>query len=236
MASVLLPALALLLAGATPDLTAVLAKVSEREARMAKILENSSHTTATRAEELDKKGKVESVTESLERVTLRAGKPERQILKYVRDGKDDTANEKKKRAGAKAGPPGKERSMKIGAKSPFDASEQGKHRFTLVGPDAADPSRVTIRFEPKGKPSPETSVGEAVVDPETGAIVRLRFRPAENPTFVDHMDVQMEYGATTREGPALSRVTIEGAGGILFVKKRMKMTVTLSDYEFAAPR
>jgi hypothetical protein len=46
----------------------------------------------------------------------------------------------------------------------------------------------------------------------------------------------MEYGATTREGPALSRVTIEGAGGILFVKKRMRMTVTLSDYELAAPR
>ncbi len=184
---------------------------------MAKLLENSSHTTATRAEELDKKGKVESVTESLERVTLRGGK-------------------KKKRAGAKAGPPGKERSIKIGAKSPFEAGEQSKHRFTLVGADPSDPNRLTIRFEPKGKPSQETSVGEAVVDPETGAIVRLRFRPADNPTFVDRMDFQMEYGATTPEGPALSRVTIEGAGGILFVKKRMKMTVTLSDYEFAAPR
>lgn len=201
---------------------------------MAKILENSSHTTATRAEELDKKGKVESVTESVERVTLRGGKPEREILRYVRDGKDDTASEKKKRAGVKAGPPGKERSIKIGAKSPFEASEQPKHRFTLVGPDAADPSRLTIRFEPKGKPSPETSIGEAVVDPETGAILRLRFRPSDNPKFVDRMDVQMEYGAETPEGPALSRVSIEGAGGILFIKKRMKMTVTLSDYEFAA--
>lgn len=203
---------------------------------MEKLLENHSHTTATRAEELDKKGKVESVTESLERVTLRGGKPEREILRYVRDGKDDTASEKKKRAGTKAGPPGKERSIKIGAKSPFEASEQPKHRFTLAGADPADPDRVTIRFEPKGKPTPETSIGEAVVDAATGAIVRLRFRPADNPTFVDRMDVQMEYGATTPEGPALSRVSIEGAGGILFVKKRMKMTVTMSDYEFAAPR
>ena len=201
---------------------------------MAKLLENSSHITATRAEELDKKGKVESVTESLERVTLRGGKPDREILRYVRDGKDDTAGEKKKRAGVKAGPPGKERSMRVGMKSPFEASELDKHRFTLVGPDPADPNRLTIRFEPKGKPSPETSVGEAVVDAATGAVVRIRFRPADNPKFVDSLDVQMEYGAATPEGPALSRVTIDGAGGILFVKKRMKMTVTLSDYEFAA--
>ena len=236
MSATLLPTLFLLLAGATPDLPAVLAKVSEREARMAKILENSSHTTATRAEELDKKGKVESVTESLERVTLRAGKPEREILKYVRDGKDDTANEKKKRAGAKAGPPGKESSMRIGMRSPFEPSEQPKHRFTLVGADPADPSRLTVRFEPKGKPSQDTSVGEAVVDTATGAILRLRFRPSENPKFVERMDVQMEYGAPTPEGPVLSRVAIDGAGGILFNKKRMKMTLTLSDYEFAAPR
>ena len=201
---------------------------------MAKLLENSSHTTATRAEELDKKGKVESLTESLERVTLRAGKPEREILRYVRDGKDDTASERKKRAGAKAGPPGKERSMRVGMKSPFEPSELDKHRFTLVGPDPADPNRLTIRFEPKGKPSPETSVGEAVVDAATGAVVRIRFRPSDNPKFVDRLDVQMEYGAATPEGPALSRVNIDGAGGILFVKKRMKMTVTLSDYAFAA--
>ena len=84
--------------------------------------------------------------------------------------------------------------------------------------------------------SPETSVGEAVVDPATGAIHSLRFRPADNPKFVDRMDVQMEYGAATPEGPALSRVTIEGAGGVLFIKKRMKMTVKLSEYEFGAAR
>lgn len=201
---------------------------------MEKLLENHSHTTATRAEELDKKGKVESVTESVERVTLRGGRPEREILRYVRDGRDDTASEKKKRAGVKAGPPGKERSMRIGMKSPFEPGELDKHRFTLVGPDPVDPNRVTIRFEPKEKPSPETSVGEAVVDAATGAVIRLRFRPADNPKFVDRLDVQMEYGAATPEGPALSRVTVDGAGGILFVKKRMKMTVTLSDYEFAA--
>lgn len=214
----------------------MLGKVSEREARMAKFLENHSHLTETRAEELDKKGNVESVTESLERVVRKGERTEREILRYVRDGKDDTANERKKRAGVKAGPPGKERSIKIGATSPFDAKEQGKHRFTLVGPDPADPGRVRIRFEPNGKKSPETSVGEAVVDPATGAILSLRFRPADNPKFVDQMDVQMEYGATTPEGPALSRVTIEGAGGVLFIKKRMKMTVKLSEYEFAAPR
>ena len=201
---------------------------------MAKLLENSRHTTATRAEELDKKGKVESVTESVERVTRRGGETEREVIRFVRDGKDATEREKKRRAEEKAKPPRKKRSIKIGAKSPFEATEQPKHRFTLVGADPADPNRVTIRFEPKGKPSPETSLGEAVVDTETGAIVRLRFRPSDNPKFVDRMEVQMEYGAATPEGPALSRLCIEGAGGILFVKKRMKMTMTLSDYAFAA--
>jgi len=203
---------------------------------MAKLLENHSHTTATRSEELDKKGKPESVTESVERVTQRGGQADREVIRFVRDGKDDTAGEKKRRAEAKAEPPRKGGSIRIGAKSPLDAAEQAKHRFTLVGPDSADPNRVKIRFEPKGKPSPETSIGEAVVDAATGAIVRLRYRPADNPKFVDRMDIQMEYGASTPEGPALSRVSIEGAGGLLFVKKRMRVTMTLSDYEFAVPR
>jgi transcription elongation GreA/GreB family factor len=203
---------------------------------MAKLLENSSHTTETRAEELNKKGKVESVTESVERVTRRGGQTEREVIRYVRDGKDSTESEKKRRAEEKAKPPRKSRSVRIGATSPFEPTEQPKHRFTLVGTDPADPNRLTIRFEPKGKPSPETNVGEAVVDWATGAILRLRFHPSDNPTFVDRMDVQMEYGAATPEGPALSRVTMEGAGGILFIKKRMKMTVTLSDYAFGAAR
>lgn len=203
---------------------------------MAKLLENSSHTTETRAEELDKKGKVESITESVERVTRRGDRTEREVIRYVRDGRDVTQEEKKRRAGEKAAPPRKRRSITIGATSPFEASEQPKHRFTLVGADPAEPNRVTIRFEPKGKPSPETNVGEAVVDLATGAILRLRFNPSDNPKFVDRMEVQMEYGAATPEGPALSRVTMEGAGGILFVKKRMRMTMTLSDYEFEGVR
>jgi len=203
---------------------------------MAKLLENSSHTTETRAEELDKKGKVGSVTESVERVTRRGGQTEREVIRFVRDGKDVTESEKKRRAEEKAKPPRKSRSVRIGAKSPFEASEQPKHRFTLAASDPADTGKVTIRFEPKGKPSPETNVGEAVVDPATGAILRLRFRPSDNPTFVDRMEVQMEYGAATPEGPALSRVTMEGAGGILFIKKRIRMTVTLADYAFGASR
>lgn len=175
------------------------------------------------------------MTESVERVVIRGKDTEREVIRFVRDGKDDTAGEKKRRAEAKAAPPRKGGgSIRIGAKSPLDAAEQPKHRFTLVGPDPADPNRVRIRFEPKGKPSPETSIGEAVVDASTGAIVRVRYRPADNPKFVDRMDIQMEYGAETPEGPALSRVSIEGAGGLLFVKKRMKVTMTLSDYEFAA--
>lgn len=203
---------------------------------MAKLLENSSHTTRTRAEELDKKGEVESVTESVERVTRRGDRTEREVIRFVRDGRDVTQDEKKRRAGEKTAPTRKGRSVTIGAKSPFEASEQPKHRFMLAASDPADSGKVTIRFEPKGKPSPETSVGDSVVDPATGAILRVRFRPSDNPTFVDRMEVQMEYGAATPEGPALSRVTIEGAGGILFIKKRLKMTMTLSDYAFEASR
>ncbi|HEY7863352.1 MAG TPA: hypothetical protein VIE39_06825, partial [Thermoanaerobaculia bacterium] len=105
-----------------------------------------------------------------------------------------------------------------------------RHTFSLAGADSQDPSLTRIAFQPKGSASPETFKGEAGVDPATGTVRWIRFRPAKNPKHVTRMEVTMLYGLETPGGPALSRVSVDGEGGILFVKKGYRSESTFSDY------
>jgi hypothetical protein len=45
--------------------------------------------------------------------------------------------------------------------------------------------------------------------------------------------VQLEFGAATPIGPAVSKVVADGNAGILFFRKRFHVAATLSDYRLA---
>jgi len=181
----------------------------------------------TRTEQLDGKGRVESQTELVERVFFRDGAEVRRLLRLSKNGKDLTAEEIGKRAKKeKGGSP----SLQLSVASPFGPEEAGKYRFTLRPPEASHPSLVQIHFAPIGEPSPAANVGDALVDPAAGSPIRIRCRPSVNPRHVSKMEIEMRYEAETPYGPALSAVSIEGVGGILFIKKGFRTTLTFSGY------
>ena len=57
-------------------------------------------------------------------------------------------------------------------------------------------------------------------------------RMVKTPAFVDWVHVVVELGATTPLGPALSRMTLEGQGGFLFIiHKHFRVEIIFSDYQ-----
>jgi hypothetical protein len=201
-------------------------KLAEQDARFDKVEKEGSYTVTEFSEELAADQSVEHTSKVVTRVTFRAGKQEKTLLKAEADGKDRTEKARKKLKEEES-----ENDVSISTSSPFGAADQPKYGFTVVGADNADPSLLRIKYEPKGKKSESLGIGEAVVDPVAGEVVRLVQRPSENPSHITRLDFMFRFDERTPVGRLLSKVTTDGEGGFLFIKKRFRATVTYSDYE-----
>jgi len=58
----------------------------------------------------------------------------------------------------------------------------------------------------------------------------LSFKMSRTPIFVGYIHFTVEFGAQTSLGPAVSKVIVDGKGGILFFRKHFRATASLSDY------
>jgi len=216
-------------AAAEPPSSRLLGRLAEQEARIARSMEQDAYRVSGHVEELDGDGKLLHTRESVSRVTQRDGKKVVHVEQVRVDGKDVTEAER-----------GKERDRKPRQlQSPFAAGVQAKYLYSLLGPDPANPRLQRLRFEPKpNERSSDTFVGEALVDPAAGEVVWMREHPAKNPAFVDRLEVEVALEATSPEGRRLSLLRIDGAGGMLFVKRGFRVRLQFSDYEPApqAPR
>jgi hypothetical protein len=203
-----------------------------------KELSRSGVTMTTTVEQVDGKGAVESRSVSVERRFEKDGVEISELRRFLRDGKDALTEEKvrreKSRAKAKEKQESESRSFRVS--SPFALDAQEKYRFTLAGADPKDAALLLVNFEPRGAPSPELFVGEAGVDPASGAPRWIRFRPSKNPKHVTRMEVEMDYALNAPGGPALSRVAVLGEGGLLFIKKAYRTESTFSEYGGGATR
>lgn len=54
--------------------------------------------------------------------------------------------------------------------------------------------------------------------------------PSKTPLFVDYFRIQIECAENTAMGPAPSKITFEGGGGLLFLKKRFRGAATLTSW------
>jgi hypothetical protein len=144
----------------------------------------------------------------------------------VDDGKDLTAHyraEAEKRAADEG----------LSFELPFTEQNLPRHRFSVVGPDAKDPSKLRLRFEPSGERGTEVLVGEALVDPQSGHVLQLAFRPSKYPSIlIDRLDVQMDFRVHPGVGAVVSRMVVDGEGGLLFFKKRGRSTLHFADVVF----
>lgn len=215
-------------AGTAEPLTDLLARLEESESRLMDLYENGSFNVHTKYRNVDAAGKTKSIDEAETRLFQKDGKPWEEITRFLDEGRDVTARENAKRQ--KELESGKrKRKDGIPFASPFGKDQQALYTFTDLGTDPDDPSRRRIQFEPKRK-SEKTYRGKAVVDATRGALVELSMRPTVFPYFVNKLDVVMEMRTETEVGPALSALRVSAAGKLLFIKKRVEVEASFTDY------
>lgn len=214
------------------ELPPLLVRLGDHAARLERVYDDGAFTITSSLEQLDASGKAISTTNVVTRVQYTDGSASEEILKRVVDGKDVTeeAAKKRKREEKKAAAKG-ERLESQRLASPFEPDEQPKYQFKLLDPRPGDTDGcVRVGFKPKGKPSTDLYVGEAVVDPEKGFVKTFKSKPSKNPTFVDKIAIDLEVSEPTAAGPAPSTLKVDAEGGFLFYRKRVRVRSTFTDY------
>jgi len=186
-------------------------------------------TFSGKMEELDGDGKPSEVKEIVLRATPRRDpelQPITDVVKYVENGTDKTAEarEKSKERNAKPTKKKKDRDYRL----PFLASQQPRYVFTLAERDPVHAERVKIAFVPL-EPAEDALKGSAWVDETAGEVLSVGFSLSKNPTFIDHIEVTIVFGLPTPLGRAPSRLSFDGRGGFLFIRKHYRGTGTISE-------
>ncbi len=182
-------------------------------------------TVEGKLEQLDGDGKVSETKEVKVRVTPRPAQagPLTEVLRYVENGADKTAEAREKAAKKRASQARQRKDLKL----PFHASEQARYTFALVERHAVHPTRAKIEFNPK-QPAEDAIKGSAWVDTATGSVLSVGFSLSKNPIFIDHVEVQVAFGLATPLGRAPSEISFDGRGGFLFIHKHFRGTATIS--------
>ncbi len=159
------------------------------------------------------------------------GEPKITVLKYVEDGVDKTVEGQKKARELVLEQKKKPSSKGDELQMPVLGEVQDKYVFEEIE-RSADGTRVKIQFTPK-HPAQNTMEGSAWVDDATGRVLSTTFRMSKTPMFMSWLHFEVEFYAQTPLGPAPSKITIDGEGGILFLRFRMHGEAMMSDYRVA---
>jgi outer membrane lipoprotein-sorting protein len=216
-------------AHATPPDAALLAKLAQDEQAIEATAKRASYRGEQVIEQLDGDGKVASTKTERYRVESDGTTRHRIVESAVEDGKDVTAKEQEEarskeaeRASSKKPPP----------VFPFAPGSAARYEYDQVAVSPTRPELVEIAFKPKS-PDSETFEGKVWVDAASGKILSASVRLSKPPMLVDWVHLTAEFSATAA-GPALSHLTFEGSGGLLFIHKHFRGHVSTSDWR-AAP-
>jgi hypothetical protein len=207
-------------AARTTQLDVVLDKLELHAAQFEKMKRRASYTILGKMERVDGSGKVAETKE----MTVKVNGMAAEVVRYVEDGLDKTADERAKRGGTGRISTGKVTRMRL----PFLASERPKYTFRVKEVDANYPYRLLLEFAPK-TPADDTALGTAWVDARAGEVLTIRFSPTKKPKFVDDIDIAIHFDSQTSLGRAPSKVTFEASGGFLFIRKRYRGTATITN-------
>ena len=215
-------------AHAAPPSPELLAKLADYATHFERQRTHASYAVEGRLDALDSDGKPEETKELWGRVDADGQEARLVVLRFVDDGKDKTADAiKEARESAEKSKKKKKEGKEL--KMPIRAEEQSRYVFDLVETDAQDPARVRITFVPK-EIADDTVEGSAWVNANSGAPISAGFKLSRTPFFVDYIHFQVEFGVKTSLGPAVSKVTVDGKGGIPLFRKHFRAIASLSDY------
>jgi hypothetical protein len=205
---------------ATGQLDATLDKLEQHAAQFEKMKRRASYTLTGKMERVDGSGHVAETRE----MTVKVNGMAAEVVRYVEDGLDKTADERAKRGGNGRMSTGRISRMRL----PFLASERPRYTFRIKEVDAKYPYRLLLEFTPK-TPTDDTALGTAWVDARAGEVLTIRFSPTKKPRFVDDIDIAIHFDSQTAMGRAPSKVTFDASGGFLFIRKRYRGTATISN-------
>jgi hypothetical protein len=214
---------------AQPPASDLMSKLGAYASRFETMRTHASYDVAGKLESLDGSGHADSTKTGKGHVDADGHKVHFSILQYVEDGQDKTAEAKDKQRQAEADSANKPPSNKREWRMPFHPNEQARYYFDQVEVDPRNASRVRISFVPKIKED-DTIEGSAWVDVNAGTIITAGFKLSHPPTLVDSVHVTMFFGEQTTLGPAPSRISVDAAGGVLFLRKHYHGEAVLSGY------
>lgn len=213
-------------AAASPPPADLMVRLADYAARLDSMRTHASYRFEGELSTLDRAGEPDSVKAMKGRVDADGKTARLTVIQYTEDGEDKTADAQKK-----AGDREKSKKEKRRIRIPMLATEQPRYVFDQLERDPTDPSRVKISFVPR-TPEDDTIEGSAWVDAQTGSLISAGFKLSKTSMFVDYVHFTVEFGETTALGAAVSKVHVEGQGGILFFRKRFRGTVAVSGYAF----
>jgi hypothetical protein len=215
-------------ARATPPDPALLEKLAHNEQEIEATAKRAVYRAEEVVEQLDGDGKVASTKTSKYHVELDGTPPARHhvIDSAVEDGKDVTAKEQEDARSQEAERASKQK--KHPQVFPFAPGADAKYEYDQVRVNPDHPDQVEIAFKPKS-PDSETFEGKVWVDAVNGKILSASVRLSKPPMLVDWVHLTAEFSSTAA-GPALSRITFEGSGGLLFIHKHFRGHVSMSDW------
>jgi hypothetical protein len=212
---------------AEPPDPALMARVAVHAEAIERMRTHASYAVDGVLERLDGDGKVDATKRMSVRMEADGQVVRVVVIKCTEDKSDCTDDARKD---AKAGNErSKEEREKRYLEMPLRASVQPRYVFDQIAVDPQDPTRVEISFKPK-EPNEHSSEGTVWVDTKSATLLSAGFKMSKPGFFVDYVHFTMELGATTELGPAISRVTVDGKGGILFFHKHFRGEAKLSDY------
>jgi len=198
------------------------------------------------SEMLDGDGRAKESEEISFAITQKAdGTLDQVLVKYLKDGKDITAEkqaEEKKARDKEAAESakqkkdgGKKESVSIGFENAgvFDPGLQKGTQVTETPQRKAVDGKMCLgyAFRQKSKDQEEgTLVGTAWLDKETGAALEVQYTSDPLPKHVKELTTTIRYAVQpdgTWEGREMK---MEGVGGILFIKKRFRMTMHFDEF------
>ena len=218
-------------AGDQPVPPELLGKLAATSSRFEAMMHRASFTVTGRMGDVSGDGSLTSPKEGTFRVTMHGATAKVDILKYSEDGEDKIAEAKKKQE-ERAKEARKPRKADDEIHLPFLETEQAKYDFHIGEVDARDPEHVRVFFHAKA-PAENLVNGSSWVDARTGDILTTSVTASKTPAFVDYLRMQFELGEKTSMGPAISKVSFEGAGGFLFIRRHFRGTATLASYAIA---
>lgn len=217
---------------AVPD--ALMAGLAQHAARFEEMKKRGAFTMTGRMEEVDSDGKASDWKEVQLRSTPTPAPMDRitNVIRYVDNGKDETADAQKRanerRAKRLKDPDKQAEERKKDLRLPFLATEQSRYVFNVAERDVSNPARVRVAFVPK-TPAEDAIKGSAWVDTNEREVLSIGFSLSKNPTFVDHVEITIVFGLPTELGRAPSKLSFDGRGGFLFIRKHFRGTATLTD-------